>query len=165
MITKPQAGLLCTFVFALAGLILPTAAQTASETAPQPSEVILQKVRKASEAAKTKYQPKPVTEANANKTEASPVTTSAIKTDAEKKAVADKPRGRCTKLAFAVNDYGKQGPAKDAQALLDKHIADWAQRKGIRKYSIGKKTVKCKLFLDFGVFDEHTCTATAPVCW
>ena len=29
----------------------------------------------------------------------------------------------CTRLAFSVNDYGKEGPTKDAKELLDKYIA------------------------------------------
>ena len=164
MITKLRAGLFGACMMAIGGLGTVAAAQTTNETAPQPTDVIMEKVRKASEAAKEKQLQKPVTEANATRTQTSPVTTSAIKTEPQKVAT-DKPKGRCTKLAFSVNDYGKQGPTRDAQALLDKHVADWAQKKGIKKYSIGKKTVKCELFLDFGVFDEHTCTATAPVCW
>jgi hypothetical protein len=72
---------------------------------------------------------------------------------------------RCTRLAFSVNDYGKDGPAKDAQALLDKYIADWTRSKGITSYTVGKRDVSCELFLDFIVFDEHTCKATALVCW
>ena len=72
---------------------------------------------------------------------------------------------RCTRLAFSVNDYGKDGPTKDAQALLDKYIADWTKSKGIQKYTVGKKDVSCELFLDFVVFDEHTCKASALVCW
>ena len=40
-----------------------------------------------------------------------------------------------------------------------------AADKGIKKYTVGKKSVDCKLFLDFIVFDEHTCKAEAPVCW
>ena len=60
---------------------------------------------------------------------------------------------RCTKLAFSVNDYGKDGPTKDAQALLDKYIADWTKSKGITSYTVGKRDVSCKLFLDFIVFD------------
>jgi hypothetical protein len=72
---------------------------------------------------------------------------------------------KCTKLAFSVNDYGKDGPTKDAKDLLDKYIADWAKGKGIAKYTVGKKDVSCELFLDFIVFDEHTCKATALVCW
>src|SRR6476661_6592722 len=48
----------------------------------------------------------------------------------------------CQRLAFLVNDYGKDGPTKDA-----------------------KKDVKCELFLNFIVFDEHTCEASALVCW
>lgn len=71
----------------------------------------------------------------------------------------------CTKLAFTVNDYGKDGPIKDAKGLLDKYIADWAKGKGIKNYTVGKKDVSCELFLDFVVFDEHTCKATALVCW
>ena len=29
----------------------------------------------------------------------------------------------CKRMAFSVNDYGKDGPTKDSQDLLDKHIA------------------------------------------
>ncbi len=71
----------------------------------------------------------------------------------------------CKKMGFLVNDYGKDGPTSDAQLLLDKHIAAWADKEGIDEYSVGKKSVKCELFLDFIVFDEHTCTASATVCW
>jgi hypothetical protein len=72
---------------------------------------------------------------------------------------------RCTRLAFSVNDYGKDGPSKDAQALLDKYIADWTKSKGIASYTVGRKDVSCELFLNFIVFDEHTCKASALVCW
>ena len=72
---------------------------------------------------------------------------------------------RCTKLAFSVNDYGKDGPTRDAKDLLDKYIADWTKAKGIKSYTVGKKDVSCELFLDFVVFDEHTCKASALVCW
>jgi hypothetical protein len=71
----------------------------------------------------------------------------------------------CTRLAFSVNDYGKDGPTKDALKLLDKYIADWSREKGIKKYSVGKKDVSCELFLDLIVFDEYTCKASALVCW
>jgi len=71
----------------------------------------------------------------------------------------------CTRLAFSVNDYGKEGPTRDAQALLDKYIAKWTAERGIKKYAVGKKDVTCELFLNFIVFDEHTCKATAQVCW
>jgi hypothetical protein len=74
-------------------------------------------------------------------------------------------QAKCTKLAFSVNDYGKDGPTKDARDLLDKYIADWAKSKSIKTYTVGKKDVSCELFLDFVVFDEHTCKATALVCW
>jgi hypothetical protein len=72
---------------------------------------------------------------------------------------------RCTRLAFSVNDYGKDGPTKDARSLLDKYIANWTKSKGIANYTVGKKDVSCELFLDMVVFDEHTCKASALVCW
>lgn len=71
----------------------------------------------------------------------------------------------CDTLAFEVNDYGKEGPTRDALALLDKHIAGSMAKRGITKFRVGEKTVNCELFLDFIVFDEHTCIARAPVCW
>jgi hypothetical protein len=71
----------------------------------------------------------------------------------------------CTRLGFTVNDYGKEGPTRDAKNLLDKYIAKWAAEKGIKGYKTGPKSVTCELFLDFGFFDEHTCRAEASVCW
>ena len=68
-------------------------------------------------------------------------------------------------MGFLVNDYGKDGPTNDAKSLLDKHIAGWAAEQGIEKYTVGKKDVKCDLFLNLIVVDEHTCTASATVCW
>jgi len=80
-------------------------------------------------------------------------------------SIATPADARCTRLGFSVNDYGKDGPIKDAKALLDKYVAKWAADNGIKTYTIGKKDVSCELFLDFIVFDEHTCKATASVCW
>jgi hypothetical protein len=71
----------------------------------------------------------------------------------------------CKRMGFLVNDYGKDGPTNDAKSLLDKHIAGWAAEQGIEKYTVGKKDVKCDLFLNLIVVDEHTCTASATVCW
>jgi hypothetical protein len=71
----------------------------------------------------------------------------------------------CKRFGFTVNDYGKDGPTKDAKELLDKHIAEWAAQNKIKDYKTGTKTVNCELFLNFVVFDEHTCTASANVCW
>ena len=72
---------------------------------------------------------------------------------------------RCRRLSFSVNDYGKDGPTRDAQNLLDKYIADWTKGQGIKSYTVGKKDVSCELFLNLVVVDEHTCKATAQVCW
>jgi hypothetical protein len=71
----------------------------------------------------------------------------------------------CKRFGFTVNDYGKEGPIRDAKALLDKHVAQWTSQNGIKDYTVGKKKVSCELFLNFIVFDEHTCTASASVCW
>lgn len=71
----------------------------------------------------------------------------------------------CTRLAFSVNDYGKDGPTKDAKKLLDTYIAKWTAERGIKKYRTGPKDVSCELFLNLIVFDEHTCRAEATVCW
>jgi len=80
-------------------------------------------------------------------------------------AAAGPAAAKCQKMGFLVNDYGKDGPTKDAQDLLDKDIVKWAAQQGITKYTVSKKDVKCELFLNFVVFDEHTCTAEATVCW
>ncbi len=80
-------------------------------------------------------------------------------------AVADTASAACTRLAFSVNDYGKEGPARDAKELLDKYIAKTMAEKGVASYKTGKKDVNCELFLDFIVFDEYTCKAEATVCW
>jgi hypothetical protein len=71
----------------------------------------------------------------------------------------------CKKFGFTVNDYGKDGPTNDAKNLLDKHISEWAAQSGVKEYQTGKKSVSCELFLDVILFDEHTCTASATVCW
>jgi hypothetical protein len=78
---------------------------------------------------------------------------------------ASSAEARCTRLAFSVNDYGKDGPSRDAKDLLDKYIAKWTRSRGITKYTVGKKDVSCELFLNMIVFDEHTCKASALVCW
>jgi hypothetical protein len=71
----------------------------------------------------------------------------------------------CKRLGFTVNDFGKDGPTKDAKDLLDKYIAEWTKERGIAKYTVGAKDVKCELYLNLIVVDEHTCTAHASVCW
>ena len=80
-------------------------------------------------------------------------------------SVSTTAEARCTRLAFSVNDYGKDGPTKDAKDLLDKYAAKWTAERGIKKFTVGKKDVTCELFLDVGLFDEYTCKAAASVCW
>ena len=75
------------------------------------------------------------------------------------------PAKKCNRLAFSVNDYGKVEPAKDAKRLLGQYIARWTAQRGIKTYQTGRKKVTCKLFLDFGFFDEYTCRAEASFCW
>ena len=90
---------------------------------------------------------------------------SVVATAAAVFTLAGTAEAKCTRLAFSVNDYGKDGPAKDAQKLLDGYIAKWAADNGVKKYTTGKKDVSCELFLNLIVFDEHTCKAEATVCW
>lgn len=71
----------------------------------------------------------------------------------------------CKRYGFSVNDYGKDGPTKDSKDLLDKLIASKMQERGVTDFKTGKKSVSCELFLNFILFDEHTCTAEATVCW
>ena len=80
-------------------------------------------------------------------------------------AAASPAHARCTTLSFSVNDYGKDGPTKDAKELLDKYIVKWTKDNNVTNYTVGTKDVSCELFLNFIVFDEHTCKASALVCW
>jgi hypothetical protein len=80
-------------------------------------------------------------------------------------ATASPVSAACTRLGFSVNDYGKDGPTKDAKDLLDKYIAKTMAEKGVKTYRTGKKDVKCELYIDLIVFDEYTCRAEATVCW
>lgn len=80
-------------------------------------------------------------------------------------AAAAPASAECKRYGFTVNDYGKDGPTKDAKELLDKLIASKMSEKGVKDFHTGKKSVACEQFLNFIVFDEHTCTAEATVCW
>jgi hypothetical protein len=80
-------------------------------------------------------------------------------------ATAVSANAECKRYGFSVNDYGKDGPTKDAKDLLDKMISSKMSEQGVTDYKTGKKSVSCELFLNFIVFDEHTCTAEATVCW
>jgi hypothetical protein len=80
-------------------------------------------------------------------------------------AAVDVASAACTRLAFSVNDYGKEGPIRDAKNLLDKYIARWAAERKLKITRVGPKEVTCELFLDVILFDEYTCKAAATVCW
>jgi hypothetical protein len=80
-------------------------------------------------------------------------------------AAATPASAACKKFAFTVNDFGKDGPTKDAKDLLDKYIAEWTKERGITKFTVGKKDVTCELYLNLIVVDEHTCKASATACW
>ncbi len=68
-------------------------------------------------------------------------------------------------MGFLVNDYGKDGPTNDAKSTCSTSTSrHWAAEQGIEKYTVGKKDVKCELFLNLIVVDEHTCTASARLC-
>lgn len=151
---------------------LPSAAPALLSAAPALPSAAKPAMTKAAAAGQTVPRLKPirkVAKATDPDSPASPsVTTGSLaKTAAAGGAVAagGKTSGRCTRMAFEVNDWGKEGPTKDAKDLLDKHIASWAAQKGIKNYKTGNKIVNCRLFLDFGFADEHTCRAEAPVCW
>ena len=58
----------------------------------------------------------------------------------------------CKRYGFTVNDYGKDGPTKDAKDLLDKLIASKMTERGVSDFHTGKKSVSCELFLNFIVF-------------
>lgn len=105
------------------------------------------------------------TTATAATTTPDPATTATIPAAAPAKPKKVAAKGNCVTLGFEVNDYGKDGPTKDAKSLLDGYVAKWAAANSIKTYKMGEKSVDCKLFLDFGFFDEHTCTASANVCW
>ena len=71
----------------------------------------------------------------------------------------------CRTRSFLVNDYGQAGPTADARRLLDKDIADWSHANGLKNVTVSGKNVACRQSLNFIVFDEWTCTASAKVCW
>ena len=71
----------------------------------------------------------------------------------------------CRTRSFLVNDYGKDGPTADAKRLLDADISDWTKANSLQDVKVGAKSVTCEQFLNFVVFDEWTCTASAQVCW
>jgi hypothetical protein len=70
----------------------------------------------------------------------------------------------CDHLTYLVNDYGKDGPAKDANAGLDKTVAKFVADNKMTAYKQEKRGMSCELFLDFGFFDEYTCTASVDIC-
>ena len=80
--------------------------------------------------------------------------------------VVPKPKARtCHRFAHSTNDYGKIGPTSEAKRLVEVAAKSWAASNKVKKFSMGAKSVKCVLFLDFGLFDEYTCTAEMSICY
>ncbi len=71
----------------------------------------------------------------------------------------------CEWHAFEVNDYGKEGPIRMARENLYKWVDNLKKEKRIKNVSVSERKPKCRLFLDFGIFDEHTCRIEAKICW
>ena len=71
----------------------------------------------------------------------------------------------CRTRSFLVNDYGKDGPTADAKRLLEADIAEWTKANNLQNIKISARDVQCEQFLNFIVFDEWTCTASAQICW
>lgn len=81
-------------------------------------------------------------------------------------AAKPKPRPRtCHRFAHSTNDYGKIGPTSEAKRLVEVAAENWAAAHKVKRFSLGAKSVKCVLFLDFGLFDEYTCTAEMSICY
>ena len=101
-----------------------------------------------------------------------PMLTALVYVIARGKSMAERQRAAFERSRSEAESYIRQvagkSPAEqiaDAKALLDKYIAQKMSEKGIKKYTTGKKDVKCELYLNLIVFDEHTCRAEASVCW
>ena len=81
-------------------------------------------------------------------------------------AAAAKPKPRiCHRFAHSTNDYGRIGPTSEAKRLVEVAAKKWAADNKVKTFSMGAKSVKCLLFLDFGLFDEYTCTAEMSICY
>ena len=72
---------------------------------------------------------------------------------------------KCERHAFEVNDYGKEGPIRMARENLYKFVEKLKKEKGLKKVRVKESEPKCRLFLDFIVFDEHTCRIEANICY
>jgi hypothetical protein len=146
---------------------LPSATVATGDAVP-PDPTLLAKPKKKKTAAVPA-----ATDASATADPTDPSTTGSVAKPVRKTtAVADSgttsgPLGAsgCRTRGFTVNDYGKDGPTADAKRLLDQDIADWTKANSLQNIKVGPKKVDCFQFLNFIVFDEWTCTASAQICW
>jgi len=129
-------------------------------TADIPADPTMKKKKHAAAASADAVPPEPATTASVKK---SARKTAAASTDPNAPVSASSPG--CRTRSFLVNDYGKDGPTADAKRLLDQDIADWSKANRLQNVKVGDKSVQCEQFLNFVVFDEWTCTASAQVCW
>ena len=71
----------------------------------------------------------------------------------------------CETHIFEVNDYGKVGPIKFARENLQKYVDQVKKQRNLRQVKVVEGEPKCWKFLDFGFFDEWTCSVKAAICW
>jgi len=67
----------------------------------------------------------------------------------------------CKTLTGAFVGFGEQTTTGDADKALDKEIAAWEQRSGLKATPKDRK-VACKVYIDW--LNEFECTAEAVVC-
>lgn len=67
----------------------------------------------------------------------------------------------CKTLTGAFVGFGEETTRGDAQTALDREIAAWEKRSGL-KAKPKKRKVECKVYI--GWLNEFECTAVAEVC-
>lgn len=71
----------------------------------------------------------------------------------------------CQRHAFIVNDFGKEGPIRMARENLYKFVEKLKKEKNIKHIRVKESKPSCFVYLDVGLFNEHTCRIEASMCW